>query len=178
MNITIGMRIPSVKVLSQADARPWHLHELLPSNGKWRIALFPGDVSQTAQQQKLDALTAPLAASTSFLRRFTPRDARYDDVFEVLTVHAAPRTDKAIFDFAEILRPFHEVDGWDYHKIFVDDQSFHEGHGRLYETFGIDAAVGCAVIIRPDQYVSYVGAVDDYESLDKFFSGFMVSQDA
>lgn len=172
------MRIPSVKVLSQADARPWHLQELLPSNGKWRVALFPGDLSQKSQQQKLDALTGPLAATSSFLKRFTPQDARYDDVIEVLTIHAAPRVDKTIFDFAEILRPFHEVDGWDYNKIFVDDQSFHEGHGQLYKTFGIDTGVGCAVIIRPDQYVSYIGGLDDYESLDKFFSGFMVPQKA
>lgn len=93
----------------------------------------------------------------------------------MLTVHAAPRVDFTVFDFPEVLRPFDEVDGWDYHKIFVDDQSYHEGHGRLYETFGIDPAVGCVVAARPDQYVSLVGEMG-YEQLDAFFSGFMIPQ--
>jgi phenol 2-monooxygenase len=30
--------------------------------------------------------------------------------------------------------------------------------------------------LKPDQYVSWVGEMDDYESMDKFFSGFMVEQ--
>lgn len=42
--IKLGMRIPSVKVLNQSDARPWHLQELLRSNGTWRVILFPGDI--------------------------------------------------------------------------------------------------------------------------------------
>lgn len=35
---------------------------------------------------------------------------------------------------------------------------------------------GCAVVLRPDQYVSFVTEVDDYEGLDHFFSGFMTEQ--
>jgi len=31
-------------------------------------------------------------------------------------------------------------------------------------------------VVRPDQYVSFVTEVDDYEGLDRFFSGFMVEQ--
>lgn len=40
----------------------------------------------------------------------------------------------------------------------------------------MDPAVGAAVILRPDQYVSWVGDFDDYESMDMFFSGFMIEQ--
>jgi hypothetical protein len=35
---------------------------------------------------------------------------------------------------------------------------------------------GCAVVLRPDQYVSFVTEVDDYEGLGHFFSGFMTEQ--
>ena len=174
--IKLGKRIPSVKVLSQADARPWHLQERLPSNGSWRVVLFPGDVSQAAQKSRLAGLCEKLSSPTSFLRRFTPPRARYDSVIDVLTVHAARRWDVDTFDFPEVLRPFDEIDGWDYEKIYVDDQSYHEGHGRLYETFGIGREEGCVMILRPDQYVSYVGRVDDYESMDRFFSSFMIPQ--
>lgn len=33
------------------------------------------------------------------------------------------------------------------------------------------------MIVRPDQYVSWIGDFDDYETMDKFFSGFMIEQD-
>ena len=54
-------------------------------------------------------------------------------------------------------------------------QSYHEGHGQAYQNYEIDPAVGAAVILRPDQYVSWVGDVE-YESMDKFFSSFMIEQ--
>lgn len=168
--------MPSVKVLNQSDARPWHLQELLRSNGTWRVLLFAGDVGTAKQKSKMLKLAESLAAPQSFLRRYTPPGGRYDSVFEVLTIHAGERTDFSILDFPEVLRPYDELDGWDYNKIFVDAESYHEGHGQIYETFGIDPQEGCVVVLRPDQYVSYVGAMDDYASIDSFFSAFMISQ--
>ncbi|EMT65560.1 Phenol 2-monooxygenase [Fusarium odoratissimum] len=176
--IKLGMRMPSVKVLNQADARPWHLQELLRSNGAWRLLVFPGDIDLDNQNKRMKTLCDKLSAESSFIKRFTPPSARYDSVIEVITVHASKRQDHEIFDFPEVLRPYHEVDGWDYNKIFVDDESYHEGHGRLYETFGIKPDEGCVVILRPDQYVSYVGELDNYDELDGFFSEFMIRQKA
>jgi phenol 2-monooxygenase len=175
-NVKIGMRIPSVKVISQADARPWHFQELLRSNGTWRVVLFAGDIAIPERRREMFSLSECLAGSKSFLCRFTPPKAKYDSVIEVLTVHAGSRTDYTIFDFPEVLRPYDELDGWDYHKIFADNDSYHEGNGHLYENFGIDPRTGCVVVLRPDQYVSYVGPVDDYKSLDAFFASFMVEQ--
>lgn len=174
--LKLGQRIPSVKILNQSDARPWHLQEVLPSNGTWRIIIFPGDITSQGPKTQLQKLCDYLGSPKSLLKRFTPNDARYDSVIEILTIHAAPRHSVDIFDFAEVLRPYDEVDGWDYNKIFVDDQSYHEGHGQLYETFGICREEGCLVILRPDQYISYVGKVADGESIDRFFSAFMLPQ--
>jgi phenol 2-monooxygenase (NADPH) len=176
--IKLGMRIPSVKVLNQSDARPWHLQELLRSNGAWRLLVFPGDIDLDSQNKRMKSLCDKLSDESSFLKRFTPPSARYDSVIEVITVHASKRQDHEIFDFPEVLRPYHEVDGWDYNKIFADDESYHEGHGKLYETFGIKPDEGCVVILRPDQYVSHVGELDDYDALDGFFSKFMIRQKA
>lgn len=175
-SIKVGQRIPSVKVLNQSDARPSHFQELLKSNGRWRVVIFPGDIRNAQQRTKLGQLGQRLAQPDSFLQRFTPAGSHYDAVFELLAVHAAPRTETTIFDFPEVFHPYDKLEGWDYWKIFVDDQSYHEGHGHLYQTYGIDPAVGCAVILRPDQYVSYVGPMDAYEELDKFFSAFMIPQ--
>lgn len=171
-NVPVGKRLPSVKVLSQSDARPWHLQELLRSNGRWRVIVFPGDVTDSTQVSKLAKVGKVFHDESSFLRRFTPQGGRYDDVFEVLAVHKAPRTSVTIFDFPEAFREYDETDGWDYNKIYVDDISYHEGHGNLYHEFGISPA-GCILIARPDQYVSYIGPLDEPETVNKFFAGFM-----
>lgn len=173
--VLLGKRIPSVKILSQADARPWHLQEVLPSNGRWRLMVFPGDIRDIQQNFKLERLAEAIDKSDSFLHLHTPKGARYDEVFEILTVHNAPRKCTTIFDFPQVLRPYDDVDGWDYNKIFVDDDSYHEGFGRLYETFGISKQ-GCVIIIRPDQYVSYIGPLDDCTAINNFFGNFMVLQ--
>ena len=174
--VKVGMRMPSFKVLNQADARPWHFQELLRSNGRWRVVVFAGNVLDTAQKGRVDGLGKKLDGEGSFLKKFTPADWRYDSVIEVLTVHAAPRQEVTVFDFEPAFRPWDERDGWDYWKIFVDDQSYHEGHGEAYKNYGIDPKKGCALILRPDQYVSWVGEVDDYESMERFFGGFMLEQ--
>lgn len=175
-HIELGMRIPSFKVLNQADARPWHFQELLKSNGRWRVVLFAGNVADSNQMARIHQLGDRLSSPRSFLKRFSSSGARYDAVIEVLTVHAAPRADFTIFNFPQALRPYNDRDGWDYWKIFVDGVSYHEGHGRAYENYGVDSKTGCAIILRPDQYVSWIGEVDDYESMDEFFSGFMIER--
>lgn len=175
--ILVGKRIPSVKVLNQSDARPWHLQELLPSIGRWRIIVFPGDITKPAQAAKLKAVGDAFEAKNSWWSRYTPKGAHYDEVFEVLAVHHAPRTSVTIFDFPTVFRNFDETDGWDYMKIYADDVSYHEGHGKIYEEFGISED-GCIVVVRPDQYVSYVGSMEDTAAVDKFFSGFMKESQA
>ena len=138
--------------------------------------IFAGDIKNEGQKAKIENLGEKLSGAGSLLKRFTPAGKKYDSVIEVLTVHSAPRQETTIFDFPPVFRPWDDSDGWDYWKIFVDDQSYHEGHGHAYENYGVDPQKGCAVVVRPDQYVSFVTEVDDYEGLDRFFSGFMVEQ--
>ena len=120
--VKVGMRMPSFKVLNQADARPWHFQELLPSNGTWRVVMFPGDVRKKDVKRRLAALGDKLGGEDSFLKRYTPQGMTYDGIFELLAVHKAPRREATIFDFPEVFRPWGESDGWDYWKIFVDDE--------------------------------------------------------
>lgn len=94
----------------------------------------------------------------------------------MLTVHAGPRASLELLDLPEAFHPFDRKTGWDYWKVFADDQSYHEGHGQAYANYGIDPSRGASVIVRPDQYVSWVGEMDDYEEMARFFSGFMKPQ--
>lgn len=174
--IRIGQRIPSHKVLNQSDARPWHLQELLKSNGRWRVIVFPGNLTNQSNMSRYQELGAKLSRTNSFLRRLTPPGHPVDSIIEVLTVHAGPRWDIELMDLPEVFHPYSRTMGWDYWKVFVDDQSYHEGHGRAYENYGIDPNTGACVIVRPDQYVSWVGDLEDYAAMDEFFSGFMKLQ--
>ncbi|KAF1344306.1 FAD binding domain protein [Delphinella strobiligena] len=171
--IKVGMRMPSHKVLNQADARPWHLQELLKSNGRWRLVIFAGDLTSAANFARIKKLGDSLSTEDSFLRKFTPADKPIDSVIEVLTVHSGSRCGVELLDLPEIFHPWSETEGWDYWKVFVDDESYHEGHGHAYENYGIDSKRGAAVILRPDQYVSWVGEADDFNVMNSFFEGFM-----
>lgn len=169
----IGMRMPSFKVLNQSDARPWHLQELLKSDGRWRLIIFAGDLTSATNLARIKKLGLSLSSDESFLRKFTPKDKPIDSVIEVLTVHSGPRYGVELLDLPETFHPWSESEGWDYWKVFVDDESYHEGHGHAYENYGVDKRLGAAVIVRPDQYVSWVGEADDFDAMDGFFGGFM-----
>jgi phenol 2-monooxygenase len=171
--IDVGKRMPSFKVLNQSDARPYHFQELLKSNGRWRIVVFPGQLGLAPNMRRMQKLGARLESPDSFLHRYTPAHQPIDSVIEVLTVHAGPRESLELLDLPEAFHPYSETMGWDYWKVFVDDQSYHEGHGQAYANYGIDPIQGASVILRPDQYVSWVGKVDDYEDMERFFSAFM-----
>lgn len=177
--IPVGMRFNSFKVLNQADARPRHFQELLRSDGRFRVVLFAGDVLSAAQKTRVDAFCARLDAPESFLRRATPKGAAVDSVIEVLTVHASKRVETELLrDFPAVLHPFDARLGWDYHKVFVDDESYHEGFGDAYGNYGVDRATGCVVAVRPDQYVGWVGALEDFDGLEAYFKGCLVLRDA
>lgn len=176
-NIKLGMRLPSFQVLNQSDARPWQFSHLLKSDGRWRIVLFAGNIGNPAQMERVSDFCISLEASASFLRRFTPSTGHIDSVIEILTIHSALRTSTELLDLPELLHPFDERVGWDYAKVFVDDWSYHQGHGRAYEKYGVDAEKGCVVVTRPDQYVGWVGDLEDVVELGAYFEGILVDQE-
>lgn len=174
-NILIGMRIPSHKVLNQSDARPWHLQELLPSNGTWRVLVFAGNIAVSQQMSRYEAFGEALSDPTSFYHTYTTSS---DSTFELLTIHSSPRNSIELQSLPSIFHPFSEEYGWDYSKVYVDDVSYHEGHGMAYENYGIDPQRGCVVVVRPDQYVSWIGDLEDVVDMNTFFGSFMRSQSA
>ena len=176
-NIKLGMRFPSFQVLNQSDARPWQFAHFLPSDGRFRIIVFAGDLQSPEQWRRVQTLGEALASKDSLLHRFTPSGQRLDSVIEVLTIHSAPRREIELLDLNEVFHPWDEKRGWDYEKVFVDDESYHEGHGEAYRGYGVDRRRGCLVIARPDQYVGWVGELEDVWDLGRYFEGVLVAQE-
>ncbi|KAA8573316.1 hypothetical protein EYC84_003804 [Monilinia fructicola] len=155
-NIKIGMRMP----------------KRLKSDGRWRIVIFAGDISDENQMSRIKLLGQELQ---TLVARFTPESKAIDSTIEVLMVHSAPRVKVELLDLPDIFHPWSKRDGYDYWKVYVDDISYHEGHGKAYEGYGVDKLRGCAVVLRPDQYVSWVGELEDIGEMDKFFGAFMLA---
>ncbi|KAL0932813.1 FAD monooxygenase [Colletotrichum truncatum] len=173
--LPVGMRFNSFKVLNQACARPWHFQERLKADGRFRVVLFAGNILDAGQKARVEKFAAALDAPENFLQKATPPGNPIDSVIEVLTIHSSKRTETELLrDFPDILHPYDSHFGWDYNKVFVDDESCHEGFGDAYTNYGVDKQRGCVVIVRPDQYVAWVGELEDFDQLQKYFEGCLV----
>ena len=176
-NILLGMRFPSFQVLNQSDARPWQICQFLKSDGRFRIILFAGNLKSIKQWQRVQDFGEQLARPTSFIHRYTPSTKPIDSVIDILMIHSAPRREIELLDLHEVFHPFDEKRGWDYEKVFVDDVSYHEGHGEAYKNYGVDNERGCVVIVRPDQYVGWIGEVENISDIDQYFQDILLPQD-
>lgn len=170
-NVPLGHRFPSFKVVNHSDARSWHLGKWLKSDGRFRILIFAGDVSNQQQMKQLHDFALSISSPRSILRR-----CRKDiyALVDILTIHCAPRDKVELFDFPELLHPFDAQNGWSYDKIFVDMKPYYEEHGQAYENYGIDKASGCVIIVRPDQYVCWIGDMQDAQDVQNYFENIFV----
>lgn len=176
LNIPLGKRFPSFQVLNQSDARARQFAYYLRSDGRFRVVVFAGNLTNREQWARVQRFGELIARPDSFLGRFTPSNKPSDSVIEVLTIHSGPRINIELLDLHAVFHPFDEKQGWDYDKVFVDDVSYHDGHGEAYRNYGVDRERGCVVIVRPDQYVAWVGSLEDVDDIDIFFSGFFIPQ--
>ena len=59
----------------------------------------------------------------------------------------------------------------DHEKVFCVD---HKEMGDIFDMRGIDRENGCVIVVRPDQYVSHVLALNSFSELSNFVSGVLV----
>lgn len=175
-NIKLGRRLQSYKLINQAEAGPTQLADLLKSDGRWRMIVFAGDLTDSYQAQRVQNLGDLLAGPHSILRTYTQPSQPIDSVIELLTIHSGPRQAISLFDLHDIFHPYDERMGWDYWKVFVDDVSYHEWFDDVYTKYGIHKLEGCIVVCRPDQHVGYIGALDDYQDVERYFSRILIPQ--
>ncbi|KAL6709156.1 hypothetical protein ACN47E_001972 [Coniothyrium glycines] len=167
--ITVGMRFPSAQVIRFCDCKAMQLQRVLQSNGRWRVVVFGGDVNRAEHKLRLGKLAARLEA---LAQRFTPSAQHIDSLIEPVLV-----LNSKFLETEQEQTPdyFWPVSGkWgirDLHKTYIDDEHYNSGHGHAYEKYGVAADAGAVVIVRPDQYVSKITTLDDYEGLTEFFNG-------
>ncbi len=164
-----GKRLPDFQVVNQADATRTRIHQRLIASGCFRIIVFAGDISQASSFDRLQKLGTWLASS----RGLGPLTHGTNALVEALVVHCAPRAKIELLDLPEVFRPWSETDGYDYWRVYVDEESRQDGHGRVYERLEIDCARGSVAVVRPDGYLGVLTGLDQTEEIYRYFAGFV-----
>ncbi|OQD61301.1 hypothetical protein PENPOL_c017G10465 [Penicillium polonicum] len=181
-NMIPGERVRPVKLRNQADGGTGWTTRVLESDGRFRILVLAGDIRNPMQKQRIETLSQALAGQTrsgiSPLSRYLEIPGRFKSPIDVLTIHTSPWKVVEFFDFPEILRPFDPVNGWAYDKIWCDDACMFDRYcdGTAYEKWGVDRVLGALVVVRPDQYIGWVGELGDVEELTHYLDGILVKK--
>lgn len=171
--IHIGRRMPSARVVCQAEAAPVNLASALPSNGKWRVMVFGGDITHPSQRNKVQSLGPPLE---SLRQKYNSSTQTSRSPLEIVLVHRAKRIDFGVLDLHPVYRPWDDEVGYEYWRIFSDDAAeFEQWQPSAYDTYGIDARKGCLVVLRPDQHTAYIGPMEDEKFVARYFDAVMTT---
>lgn len=172
----VGMRFHSAPVIRLADAKLVQLGHVLKADGRWRAFLFADAGDPSDPSGRLAGACAFLAGSFGGLvRRYTPTEADIDAVLDVRAVLQQGHQALAIDAMPSLLQPRKGRFGLvDYEKAFCPDQKT----GDIFDLRGVDRAVGCIVIVRPDQYVAHVLPLDAQAEMAAYFDAFMTQQPA
>ncbi|CAE6434048.1 hypothetical protein RSOLAG1IB_07779 [Rhizoctonia solani AG-1 IB] len=167
--LIIGQRLIPQIVIRTADARPFEIQDLVPSDIRYKVIVFAGNTKDVTQKARIQQFADELEKPERFYKKYTPAGAPVDTVFEILVVSSMTKTTGDYTDVPSTLRTH-----WS--KVFMDDVGVltHLGGGRLYETYGIGPE-GCVAVVRPDGYIGNVVSLEGADELDKWFGGFMVS---
>ncbi|OBT65740.1 hypothetical protein VE03_03344 [Pseudogymnoascus sp. 23342-1-I1] len=171
--LEVGMRFPSAQVVRLCDKKAMQLATALPSDGRWRIVIFAGDIRLDYASSRLRKLSDFLSSSGGPVRQFTPASLNIDSFIEPILVLSGGEGQIEQEQIPAIFWP--ESGKWkirDLHKTFIDYESYNSGHGKAYEFYGIDPEQGAVAIVRPDQYISMVVDINDYKRIGDFFRGF------
>ncbi|KAG8781922.1 hypothetical protein FRC12_021403 [Ceratobasidium sp. 428] len=167
--LIVGQRLIPQTVIRTADARPFEIQDLIPSDIRFKVLVFAGNTKDQVQKERLQTLADELEKTDRFYKKYTPKGAPVDTVFEILSFSTMTRTTADYTDLPSTLRTH-----WS--KVFMDDVACFSkmGGGKLYESYGIGPD-GCIAVVRPDGYVGHVVSLEGVDELDKWFAGIMAA---
>lgn len=185
-NLTLGHRLvpgerfPPVKLRKQADGNTQWTTRTFESDGRFRLVILAGDVRDATQKQRVETLSqflsGQLREKVSPLNRYTAVPGRFKSPIEVVTIHSSPWKETEFFDFPEILRDLDPTLGWDYGKIWCDDACIwdRDCNGKGYAKWGVDRTRGVMLIVRPDQYIGWVGELEYIDEMTQYLDGVLI----
>lgn len=160
-----GKRFHSAPVIRAADAKPVQLGHCLLADGRWRLIAFApaGDAALPAMQGLCGFLQNDAQSPLKMFGAGGDIDANID----LRAVFQEPHTALELASLPDLLRPAKGRYGLvDHEKVFCAD--FKTG-SDIFELRGVDRKQGALVIVRPDQFVAGVLALDASDELSRFF---------
>ncbi|KAG2114120.1 FAD binding domain-containing protein [Suillus clintonianus] len=161
--LVIGKRVPPYKFLRAADACPFELQDLLPSDFRFKLLVFVGEFGDPLKQARVESMVTDMQTPKCFLNRYaTPGNSRFD----IITISKGR---KEVFNF--MLLPTLLRSHWS--KVFIDDTDVTRSFGgEGYSYYGVGQE-GALVVVRPDGYVGAIAPLDHVEVLNAYFASFM-----
>jgi phenol 2-monooxygenase len=97
-----GMRFPTAQVVRWSDAKAIQLPKAMPSNGRWYVVIFAGDIKDAAAAARLQKVAAGLKA---IAEEFTPVGADPDTLLDPVLVLSGQRTKVSQEEIPEFFTP-------------------------------------------------------------------------
>lgn len=101
-NVIIGQRMPPRILIRAADSRPYDIHDLLPSDSRYKVLIFTGDTSDASQLTKVRSLATEMGKSSGFVAQLTKIGASPD----IISISSTKKTNVRYNDLPELFR-FH-----------------------------------------------------------------------
>ena len=163
----IGKRFHSAPVVRAADAMEMQLGHVHDADGRFRVYILAGTDKAPAYDLATWLASDPASPVVRYRRDADNIDAVIDvrtvvqETFDTIDLSAAPPAAKP----AKGRLGLH-----DHEKLFCIDPK----PGRnIYELRGIDKDRGCAILVRPDQYIGQVLPLSDTAGIAAYFDGIL-----
>jgi len=162
----VGMRFHSAPVVRLWDAKPMQVGHCMKADGRWRLVLFSDASDPSDQDSRLWHLCTRLEEETvSPLRRYSRAGDDVDSLIDVRAVFQQGHRDIAAERTHRLLTPQKGRFGLqDREKMFCADPT-----ADIFDLRAVSREQGCLIVVRPDQYVAHVLALDAFDKVAGFF---------
>lgn len=165
-----GKRFKSVRANRRCDAFPVHIGHEAVADGRWRLYVFADAAHPAAEDSRVRVLSDWLVGSPdSPFVKHRREGEDFSAQIEPVVVYQQEHTEFEITDAPEAFRPRVgelDLEYWDrvYASLPGEDAFSERGISRE----------GAVVVVRPDQYVAGVYALDDVAGIGRYFDGVLV----
>ncbi|OJA16622.1 hypothetical protein AZE42_06011 [Rhizopogon vesiculosus] len=151
-----------------ADARPYEIQDMLPSDTRFKLLFFVGYLTDE-RVRELDALSGKMRDPSCFLQKYGyPTEGTAQSMFSIITIMSGDKEDVEFTRVPALFRPH-----WS--NVLLDDTDVtRKLGGGAYKRFGIDPSTVTLVIIRPDGYVGMIAPASALEDVGNYFAAFMI----
>lgn len=102
-NIIIGERMPPQMFLGGASAAPHELQDLLPSNFRYKLVVFVGDLDDASQMKRVESLVNDLQQPGTFLTTYASNET-LGSRFDIITICKGKKEEFEYMKIPSLLR--------------------------------------------------------------------------